>query len=364
PVAIRSISTDMGNWDPSSPIRLPAHTERLRIAYTATSLSMPERVRFRYRMEGIDTRWRDAGDEREAVYTDPPPGTYLFRVTAGNEDGVWNDTGAAVRITVKPAFYQTTWFGVFCVVLAFVFLWLSFYIRMRRLEGQLRARLHERHAERERIARELHDTLLQSIQGLTMRFQAIANRVPSEQPLRVAMEGALDRAEEALVEARDRVRDLRGHASEFSALDVALVDLARVYAAEHTVPVLVDAAIDMRDMDPLARDELYGIAREAVHNAIAHAQASRIDVVVRTEGAELLLRVSDDGRGIDESVMRSGRAGHWGLRGIRERASNLGGTAAFSSRLEGGTDVTVRTPMDKVFPTRSRWWRRWWRDRA
>lgn len=361
PVSIRSITTDAGSWPVAATVNLPAHTERLRIGYTATSLAMPERVRFRYRMEGIDTRWRDAGTEREAVYTDPPPGHYRFSVTAANEDGVWNEEGASVTIVVAPTFFQTPWFVVICMLLAFAALWLSFYVRMRRMEAQLRARLHERHAERERIARELHDTLLQSIQGLTMRFQAIANRVPAEQPLRIAMERALDRAEEALVEARDRVRDLRGHAGESFALDVALVELARVYATEHTVPVLVHAAIDMRDMDPLARDELYGIAREAVHNAIAHAEASRIDVVIETEGGELVLRVRDDGRGIDDAVLRGGgRAGHWGLRGIQERAQAIGGTAAFASRVEGGTEVIVRAAVDRVFPSRARWWRRWY----
>jgi signal transduction histidine kinase/ligand-binding sensor domain-containing protein len=365
PVSIRSITTDAGSWPVAPTVNLPAHTERLRINYTATSLSMPERVRFRYRMEGIDKRWRDAGTEREAVYTDPPPGSYRFRVTAANEDGVWNEEGASITIVVAPTFFETTWFVVICMVVAFAALWLAFYARMRRLEAQLRARLHERHAERERIARDLHDTLLQSIQGLTMRFQAIANRVPADQPLRAAMEGALDRAEEALVEARDRVRDLRGHAGESSMLDVALIELARVYATEHTVPVLVDAAIDMRDMDPLARDELYGIAREAVHNAIAHAEASRIDVVIASEGVELVLRVRDDGRGIDDAVLRGGgRAGHWGLRGIQERAHTIGGTANFSSRADGGTEVTVRTPMNRIFPSRAGWWRRWWRERA
>lgn len=365
PVSIRSVTTDMGSWPVGPTVNLPAHTERLRIGYTATSLSMPERVRFRYRLEGIDTRWRDAGTEREAVYTDPPPGRYRFRVTAANEDGVWNEDGASITIVVAPTFFETTWFVVICMLVMFAALWLAFYVRMRRMEAQLRARLHERHAERERIARELHDTLLQSIQGLTMRFQAIANRVPAEQPLRVAMESALDRAEEALVEARDRVRDLRSHAGESFALDVALVELARVYATEHTVPVLIDAGIDMRDMDPLARDELYGIAREAVHNAIAHAEASRIDVVIASEGTELVLIVRDDGRGIDDAVLRGGgRAGHWGLRGMQERARAIGGTAAFASRVEGGTDVIVRTSMDRVFPSRAGWWRRWWRKRV
>ncbi|HXP00932.1 MAG TPA: two-component regulator propeller domain-containing protein [Luteibacter sp.] len=361
PVSIRAISTDVGTWPATATVGLPAKTERLRIAFTATSLTMPERVRFRYRMEGLDTRWRDAGNDREAVYTDPPPGTYVFRVIAANEDGVINEEGASITVTVARAFYQMPWFFLMCIVAVALLIWLAFFIRLRSVASQLRARLQERHAERERIARELHDTLLQSIQGLTMRFQAIANRVPPEQPLRADMERALDRADEALVEARDRVRDLRAHAGESARLDVALRALASAYATEHTVPVVVTVMADLRDMDALVRDELYGIAREAVHNAVAHAKGSRIDVELREEGDELLLAVRDDGRGIDEAVLREGREGHWGLRGIRERAATIGVTATIASRLDRGTEVSVRLPMARAFPARSHLAKRGWR---
>lgn len=358
PVSIRGMSTDAGNWPAKNSVALPARTERLSIAYTATSLTMPERVRFRYRMDGIDTHWRDAGTDREAVYTDPPPGHYVFRVSAANEDGVWNEDGASVAITIAPAYYQTLWFAALCVAFLMFLAWLAFLFRMRRLEDELRARLHERHAERERIARELHDTLLQSIQGLNMRFQAIANRIPPDEPLRISMEGALDRVEESLVEARDRVRGLRAHASETTPLDVALHELARAYGSEHTVPVLVTVDADLDGLDMQARDELFGIAREAVHNAIIHADASRIDVVVEVRGGELFLHIRDDGRGIEESVLHRGREGHWGLRGIRERAANMGGVAAFASCVVGGTEITVRVPVKSIFPARPRWWHR------
>lgn len=361
PVAIRSVVTDMGSFDVQGRIQLPARTERMRIVYTATSLSMPERVRFRYRMDGIDTRWRDAGTDREAVYTDPPPGHYVFRVTAANEDGVWNEQGTSLAIDVAPAFYQTAWFAAIVAALAAAVVWILVVMRMHRMEAQLRERLHERHTERERIARELHDTLLQSIQGLMMRFQAVANRVPQGDPLRASMEKALDRAELAIVEARDRVRDLRDHLGDTVPLDVGLAELARAYADEHAVPVIVDAAPEWRGMDPLARDELYGIAREAVHNAIAHAEASRIDVSLHHEGADAVLGIHDDGQGIPPAILSTGRPGHWGLRGMHERAENIGGKAVITSPEQGGTHVVVRVPLSRVMP-KAAWWRRWLRD--
>ncbi|MET0616631.1 MAG: two-component regulator propeller domain-containing protein, partial [Luteibacter sp.] len=362
-VSIRTIATDAGTWPATASVTLPAYTERMRIGFTATSLTMPERVRFRYRMEGLDTRWRDAGDEREAVYTDPPPGRYVFRVVAANEDGVWSATGASMVVAVAPAFYQTMWFALACVGLLLAAVWIALSIRGRHVAAQVRARLHERHAERERIARELHDTLLQSIQGLTMRFQAIANRVPPTDPLRAAMEGALDRADQALVEARDRVRDLRAHAAEGLGLEEMLRDLARTYATEHTVPIVVTVEVETRDLDPLARAELHGIAREAVHNAVAHADASRVDVGVGMDAGTLLLHVRDDGRGIEETVLREGRAGHWGLRGIRERAHVIGGLVTIAALAEGGTEVAVRVPVERAFPLRGGRLRQWWRRR-
>ncbi|SEM36057.1 Two component regulator propeller [Luteibacter sp. UNCMF331Sha3.1] len=360
-VFVRSITTDAGTWPATAEIGIPAHTERLRIAFTATSLTMPERVRFRYRMEGIDTRWRDAGNDREAIYTDPPPGRYVFRVVASNEDGVGDEAGASTVIVVARAFYQMPWFYVLCAIVVALLIWAAFLARLRRISVELRARLQERHAERERIARDLHDTLLQSIQGLTMRFQAIANRVPPDDPLRVAMEGALDRADEAMVEARDRVRDLRTSVGESGRLDVALRELAAAYATEHTVPVVVTVSAELRHLDGLVRDELYGIAREAIHNAIAHAHASRIDVELRFEGCDLVLSVRDDGRGIDQVVLRDGRDGHWGLRGIRERAIAAGGVPSIASRLDGGTEILVRVPAARAFPGHHTPFRRWWR---
>lgn len=363
PVIIRGVMTDTGFTQATGRMVLPAKTARLRIVYTATSLSVPERVRFRYRMDGIDTHWRDAGAEREAVYTDPPPGHYLFRVSAANEDGVWNEQGASLAIDVAPAFYQTTWFAILLAVLCAAVVWMLVLMRIRRIEAQLRERLHERHAERERIARELHDTLLQSIQGLMMRFQAVANRVPHGDPLRTSMETALDRAEQSLVEARDRVRDLRDHMGDILDLDVGLMELARAYAGEHAVPITVDAQSAWKGMDPLARDELYGIAREAVHNAVAHAGASRIDVSLHRDGGEVVLGVYDDGCGIDPDVLEAGgRPGHWGLRGMHERAAAIGGKAFITSTPGGGTHVIVRAPLARVMPARAWWWR-WLRGR-
>lgn len=353
-VFIRGVATDAGYWDTTGPVTLPPRTERLRVLYTSTSLSMPERVRFRYRMDGIDTRWHEAGEEGEAMYTAPAPGHYRFRVTAANEDGVWNPTGASLDITILPAFYQTAWFALLCMALAAAAIWLAMYVRMRRVEAQLLVRLRERQSERERIARDLHDTLLQSVQGLTMRFQAVANRLPPGEPLRDAMESALDRAERVIVEARDRVRDLRGESAAGAPLDIALRELAQSYRDDHTVPIAVHARDEWRSLDPLVCDELFAIGREAMHNAVMHADASEIHVVLVRRLTEVRLRVTDDGRGIPPEVIREGKPGHWGLRGMRERALAIGGHTSIASAPPHGTDVLVRVPVGRAFPRRFR----------
>ncbi|WP_165973573.1 sensor histidine kinase [Luteibacter rhizovicinus] len=362
PVDIVSVSTEAGTWEIAGPVNLPAHTQRLRIGYTAASLTMPERVRFRYRLDGLDDRWRDAGTDREAVYTNPGPGRYTFHVLARNEDGVWNEQGATLDIRIAPAFYQTVWFALLCVVLALLVLRVIFLLRMRQMESQLRARLHERHAERERIARELHDTLLQSIQGLTMRFQAIANRVPAGTPLRTEMESALDRADEALVEARDRVKDLRTYVVDLSDLGGALEDVARDLGHDHPMAMRCTIGLDTEIMDPIVRDEIYQIAREAMQNAYSHAHADHLDIDIEAID-NFVLSIRDDGCGIDPAFLTAGgKPGHWGLRGMRERAERIGASMTIDSIPGSGTRIVLHLPLIEACPrtaTRSaRWWRR------
>jgi signal transduction histidine kinase len=217
PVVIESILANTRDYALSESSRLPAHTTNLRVAYTALSLTIPERVRFRYRLEGLETEWQDAGTRREAFYTNLGPGRYRFRVIACNNDGIWNEVGASLGIVIAPAWYQTVWFKLLCI-LATIGIILSLYVlRLRQLTAQVQGRLSERLVERERIARELHDTLLQSFQGLVFCFQGVLNQLLDHEPARQVMESALDRADEVLIEDQLRVRDRTAAAGLFRA---------------------------------------------------------------------------------------------------------------------------------------------------
>lgn len=222
----------------------------------------------------------------------------------------------------------------------------AYLLRLRRISQHMRMRFDERHRERERIARELHDTLLQSFQGLLLRFQAVANRLPEADPVRTALEQALDRGEEAIDEGRERVLSLRlAEASVRQALPEAFAriggELAQLY------PAAFDVVVEGRlpPLDALVRDEVYWIGREALGNAFRHADAGRIEVVISGSGGNLVLRFRDDGCGIGNDVQRQGaRAGHWGLSGMRERAAGIGAELRIWSEPGNGTEVELMVP--------------------
>jgi ligand-binding sensor domain-containing protein len=214
----------------SGEVRLPPRTTSLHFVYTALSLTVPERVRFRYRLEGQEREWQDAGTRREAFYTNLGPGAYRFHVIACNNDGVWNEAGAALSLAIAPAFYQTWWFMSSYAALAALVLWLFYLYRLNRATALLRQRLGARMEERERIARELHDTLLQGFQGLMLRFQSAMNALPEHEPAHRLLEQALDRADGVLTEGRQRVRDLRSEGSDSDELPRSL----RLWCASET----------------------------------------------------------------------------------------------------------------------------------
>jgi signal transduction histidine kinase len=290
---------------------------------------------------------------REAIYTGLGHGRYRFHVLAANSDGVWNEEGAALTFEIPPMFYETRTFLALCIAAALGSLWLLYRSRMQRAAARLRLRLEERHAERERIARELHDTLLQGFQGLVLRFQAAAESIPSHEPARRMMEQTLDRADDVLTEGRDRIRDLR---AAMPALDLtrAMSEVARKLAEGDTAfrVLTVGAA---RPLDAAARDEVYWIGREALANAFRHARARQIEVHVVYESRALRLRVCDDGCGIDAAVLApDGKPGHWGLRGMRERAARIGATLEVQRAAGGGTEVEVAVPAASVYRDASR----------
>lgn len=332
---------------------LPARTTGVELRYTAPNLTMPERLRFRYRLDGVDDDWQDAGNRREAFYTNLGPGRYRFRVAAANPDGVWSAADAVLDFSIGPAFYQTWWFRSLYGVFGFIVLWMLYLLRLRQMTLRLRARLEERYGERERIARELHDTLLQSVQGLILRFHAIAARVGDAETRRV-IEDTLDRADTVLAEGRDRVRALRGLARPMVDLADAFAEVARELSGLHPATFRVFVERAARPLNPLARDEVYQLGREALFNAFQHAGAKTIELELSYGPRELALRVRDDGKGIDEGVLHDGgRPGHWGIAGMRERAARLGARFEIWSRKDSGTEIELRVPAGVAYCPRT-----------
>jgi signal transduction histidine kinase len=353
PVVIQSIVADGRTLSSSGKLQLPARTRNLQIAYAGLSLSVPERVRYRYRLKGLDEEWQSAGTRHIAYFTKLPPGSYAFQVIASNDAGVWNKVGAELPIRIIPAWYQTWWFYGLCACLVAAALAALYRLRVAQVRADTRRLLEARLSERERIARDLHDTLLQGVQGLIWRFQAATNRIPPDEPARQLMEQSLDRADKLLGESRDRVKGLRPIAS-------AVVDLTQALAAEgeHLAqlnPVKFRLSVQgaSRALHPIVREEGFLIAREALANAFRHSGAKDIEAEVTYGDAALHVRVRDDGQGISTSVLQAGDTpGHFGLIGMRERAAKIGGHLEIWSKPDVGTEVDLRVPAHVAY-TRS-----------
>lgn len=349
PPQVQVTSLTVGDTTVTDPgqLQFDRGTTDVAIGFSAISLSMPERVSVLYRLEGHDDDWVDSGSRREAFYTNLGPGDYRFRVIAANEDGVWNRVGDDLEFSIPPTFIQSTSFKILIFLALAGLGWAIYRFRVNQLAAAAEARFQVRTAERERIARELHDTLLQGLQGLMLRFQAVSNRLSSSDPIRSEIDTSLDRAEAVLAEGRSRVRDLRNDAASgdlATALIDALGDLDTLN--ENTRPG-VDVLIEgpPRGTTPLVNEEILRIADEAVRNALLHADADQVIVTLRFGQRSLELSVCDDGRGLPADVQQAGeRAGHFGLRGMRERAERIGGRMIVATRSGGGTDLRVSVP--------------------
>jgi signal transduction histidine kinase len=356
PLHIEQITADrnvswQNSWgDASSNLRLPALTRDLEIDYTALSFVVPEKVQFRYKLEGWDRDWQDVGNRRQAFYTNLSPRKYRFRVSACNNSGVWNEASAFLDFSVAPAYYQTAWFRLSCVAVFLASLWVLYQLRLRQLAREFNAGLEARVNERTRIARELHDSLLQGFQGLMFRLQAVRDLLPGRASEAMqALDIALERGDKAIAEGRDTVSDLREPILGDSDIAEALTALGKELALQSgnglapCVRVLLEGK--QRELNPMLRDEIYRIAREALRNAFLHAQAQKIEAEITYSDSEFLLHVRDDGGGLDPKVANQGaRAGHWGLPGMRERAKSFGGKLEVWSEHGAGTEIKLRVP--------------------
>jgi len=360
PVKIRGLVADHKEYPMDSGIKLPALTRDLEIDYTALSYAAPQKVLFRYMLEGRDSSFQEAGTRRQAFYNDLRPGHYSFHVIACNNDGVWNDVGASLVFSVLPAYYQTTWFRVSCVAVFLAFLWGIFRLRIQQLQHQFAIGLEARVNERTRIARELHDTLLQSFHGLLLHFQTGIDLLPGHPvDARKTLEIAIDRADQAINEGRDAVQGLRASLVEtndlVSAIRILGEELGAAETNENSVAFEVEVEGAPRNLHPILRDEVYRIAAEALRNAFRHAQAQRIEVEILYGERWLRLRVRDNGKGIDPKLLSAdGRAGHYGWPGMRERAKVVGGKLMVWSKLDSGTEVELSIPASTAYATASR----------
>jgi len=366
PVWMRALTFGDRTVDPIPGLRLPAYTTAVRFNYVALSFTAPEKVRYRYRLDGVDHDWRDITSARQALYTNLRPGRYTFRVIASNNDGVWNDTGAALSFVIPPAFVQTGWFIALCVAAGALAIWALVRLWVRQATHEVRGRLEERMAERERIARDLHDTLLQGVQGLVLRFQGVAKRIPHPDPAHELMERALERADRLLLESRDRVKNLRGAIDHAADLPTVLAAEGEQLSATYGPRFRLTIEGTPRPLHPIARDEVLLIGREALTNAFRHAQAQAIEAELSYGDKALTLRVRDDGRGLDTEVLRSdGRNGHWGLIGMRERAKRIRGHLQFWSKTGEGTELELRLAGQTAYrPKIARAGHRWSRRKS
>ena len=344
-------------------LQLPALLRDLEIDYTALSLVAPEKVRFRYKLEGRDRDWQDAGTRRQAFFSDLRPGNYRFHVIACNNSGVWNEAGASLDFSIAPAYHQTTWFRG-AVLAAFLALLAALHrLRLRQVAQHVRVRMEGRLEERERIARDLHDTLLQSVQGLILMFHAVARQLPDRDPVRQTLDKTLDHADQVLAEGRDRVRDLRGTALSLSDLPAAFQRVADETARgrEATFRTIVEGTV--RDLHPMVLEESYCIGREALINALTHSEGQEIEIEIAYDPRVFRLRVRDDGRGIDPEILeKGGRPGHWGLAGMQERAEGIGARLHFWNRRGTGTEIELIVPAATAYRgPRAKSPRSWWR---
>ena len=322
--------------------QIPVGQGEVEIHYAALSYAAPEKVRFRYMLEGFDKEWVDAGARRFAYYANLPPGQYKFRVVAGQIDGPWNETGASVGFHLQPRFYQTSIFVI--IVAATLLLLAALLYRLRMIE--LKARYSAVLGERNRIAREIHDTLAQNLAGIALQLDSVNMETPDiPASLRNRLDQTCNLVRYSLSEARRAVSDLRSDNLERHELEAELPQIAARMASSATAEANVQVVGTPRRLNPMIEKNLLRIFQEALANAVKHAGAHKIDIELRYGPDYLMLSVRDDGSGFDTEKIIPLGVGHYGLTGMRERAERIGGRLTLKSKLGEGTELLVELPL-------------------
>jgi signal transduction histidine kinase/ligand-binding sensor domain-containing protein len=350
PVYVEGLVADGKSYSQASPITLPPLTRDIQIDYTALSFVLPQRMGFRYILEGRDRYWENPGLRRQAFYSDLRPGSYRFRVIASNNDGVWNETGATLDFKVAAAWYQTIWFRSLCFVVGVLLLWAIYRLRVRQIAGHMKARFDERLAERTRIARDLHDTFLQTIQGSKLVADDALSATTDLPRMRQAVEKLSAWLGRATEEGRAVLNSLRTSATVVNDLEAALRRALEECRILSSMEVSLQVSGQIQEMHPIVRDEVYRIGYEAIRNACVHSHATQLRVEF-SYGQDLSLRICDNGTGIDPDIVQRGKPGHFGLQSMRERAARIMGKFSVESSAGSGTTVTLNVPGGMMYRT-------------
>ena len=346
PVTVRVESMVAGGTlvNLQDPIRLGPGLQDIVIHYEGTNLATPDRIRFRYRLDGSHLGWSDVVAARQVDYSNLAPGAYRFSVIASSSDGLWNGPETTVPFVIEPSFWQTWWFRMIGLAACLLCIAVLYRLRTHQLARQWEVRFQDRLAERTRIAQELHDTLLQGVLSASLQLDLADELLPDHSPAKHLVNRVLQLMRRVAEEGRNALRALRVPDADKTSLEMALARVREDLSLDRGIDyrVIVDNAT--RSVRPIIRDEIFRIGREAILNAFLHARASKIEVEIEYVNRYLRILVRDDGCGIDPIVLHAGRDGHWGLPGMRERSDSIGATLRLRSRLGAGTEVDLTIP--------------------
>ncbi len=343
-VHIDGVTVDGNAINIKDPIRLTGPHQRIIFSYDAVSLSIPERVHFKYKLDGVDEGWSNPVTAREVTYHNLNSGPYRFRLMASNSEGVWNSAESDLQFQIAPQYWQTWWFRVVTALGCALVVLLMYRFRIRTLAAKLNLRFEERLAERTRIAQELHDTLLQGFLSASMQLHVADDRLPEDSPAKPLVQRALDLMTRVIDEGRNTVRGLRSSDIANQNLEEAFSRLQQELAPAGNAEFRMIVEGIPRPIRPAVRDDIYHIGREALANCFRHSRATEIVMEVEYSANFLRIMVRDNGIGIDPDILRTGLDGHWGLSGMRERAERIGARLRVLSRNDAGTEIELSIP--------------------
>jgi signal transduction histidine kinase/ligand-binding sensor domain-containing protein len=348
PVVIEKILVDDHVRSFAGALTIRPGANRLEFQYAGLSFVAPQKVQYRYQLQGFDRGWIEAGGRRAAFYTNLPPGNYRFEVMAANNDGVWNTAGAAVGLRLLPHYYQTWWFYSALALALMLLSYLVYRWRVLQVEAQWGAVLRERG----RIAREIHDTLAQGFVGVSVQLELVARLLagsreaapkPGLEPVFEQLDQARALVRASLADARTSIWDLRSEPAGAEDLPARLGRSCTRIAGGSPAKVYLQVKGTYRPVERRIEEELLRIGQEAVSNAVRHANATRIDVQLIYQSSAVALRVEDDGRGFQPGL--NGAQGHYGIRGMQERASEINAALVLESAPGEGTRLSIEAPL-------------------